>query len=263
MNNTFFGEKINRTLGTVVLMALVVALGSYAYYTVKQANYNVMGPTTISVTGEGEVTAIPDIGQFNFTVTASGTDAAIAQEESAKKINEVIAFLKEASVEEKDIKTSGYNLYPKYSYEQAPCRVGMYCPSEQVQDGFEVSQTVSVKVRDTKNSGALISGVGTQGATNISGIEFTIDDTSVLKDEARSIAIKDAKDKAKVLAQDLGVSLDEMVGYSEDGDMGIPYYSYGVGGDMMMKAESSPVEPMMPTGENTVISRVTITFKVN
>jgi uncharacterized protein YggE len=165
-------------------------------------------------------------------------------------------------VEEKDIKTSGYNMYPRYTFEQAPCRVGMFCPSEQVQDGFGVSQTVSVKVRDTKNSGALISGVGAQGATNISGIEFTIDDTSVLKDEARAIAIKNAKERAKVLAKDLDVRLGDMVTYSEDASMPTPYYGYGMSGDMMMKSESASIEPMMPTGENTINSRVTITFEV-
>lgn len=263
MNETFFSEKINRNLGKLALVALVIALGSYTYYTVKQANYMFMGPTTISVMGEGEVTAIPDIGQFSFSVTASGTDATIAQEESAKKINEIIAFLKESAVEEKDIKTSGYNMYPRYNYEPVPCRVGMFCPTEQVQDGFEVTQNISVKVRDTKNSGALISGVGAQGATNISGIEFTIDDTSVLKDEARSLAIKNAREKAKVLAKDLDVRLGDMVSYYEDENMPTPYYGYGMGGDMMMKSESVSIEPMMPTGENTVTSRVTLMFKIN
>lgn len=262
MDQSFFSTQRNRNLGTLALVALVVALISYAYYTVKQANYMYMGPTTISVSGEGEVMAIPDIGQFSFSVTASGTDATLAQDASAQKINDIVTFLKESGVEEKDIKNSGYNMYPQYRYEQAPCRVGGYCPGEQVQDGFEVSQTISVKVRDTKNSGTLISGVGEKGATNISGMEFTIDDTTKLKDEARAIAIKNAKEKAKVLAKDLDVRLVDMVGYYEDENTPTPYYGYGMGGDAMMKTESAPVVPVMPEGENSVKSRVTITYQV-
>lgn len=262
MDQLFFSTQRNRTLGTLVLVGLIVALVSYAYYTVKQANYMYMGPTTISVIGEGEVMAIPDIGQFSFSVTASGTDATAAQDASAQKINAVVSFLKDTGVEEKDIKTSDYNMYPQYRYKQTPCRVGMYCPGEQVQDGFEVSQTISVKVRDTKNSGKLISGVGDKGATNISGINFTIDDTSKFKDEARAMAIKDAKEKAKILASDLEVRLVDMVSYYEDENNPIPYYGYGMGGDTMMKAESAPVAPVMPEGENSIKSRVTITYQV-
>jgi uncharacterized protein YggE len=259
MENSFFNMKFNRNLGSLVLVAMVIALSAYTYYTIKQSQYLYAGPTTISVTGEAEVMAIPDIGQFSFSVTASGTDANLAQGASASKINDIVAFLKDSGVDEKDIKTSGYNMYPKYKYEQAPCRVGMYCPSEQVQDGFEVSQSIGVKVRNTDKSGALISGVGDKGATDISGIEFTIDDTSALKDEARSEAIKNAKTKAKALAKDLDVHLVEMVGFYEDENTPAPYYGYG---DSMMKLEASAVSPEMPKGESSIKSHVTLTYQV-
>jgi uncharacterized protein YggE len=77
------------------------------------------------------------------------------------------------------------------------------------------------------------------------------------------MAIKDAKAKAKTLAGDLDVRLGEMVNYYEDENMPTPYYGYGMGGDMMMKSESASIEPMMPTGENTVTSRVTLMFTIN
>lgn len=263
METTFFSNKNNRLLGALALLMLIVALGAYAQYTFKQAEYLYSGPTTISVTGEGEVTAIPDIGKFSFSVMAEGADAVKAREESNTKANDIIAFLKEKGVEEKDIKTESYNLSPKYKYEQKPCPIGSYCPLEQIQDGFEVMQIISVKVRNIDLAGDLVAGAGDKGATNLSGLEFTIDDTSVLEDEARKEAIADAKAKAEVLAKELNVELERMVGYYEEENGGpVPYY--GMGGDMMVKTamEESSVSPDIPVGENTTKSRVTITYQI-
>lgn len=261
--DSFFNTKYNRLLATLALALVIVSLGAYAYYTMQQSKYLYMGPTTISVSGEGEVVAVPDIGQFSFSVMAEGEDAAAAQEASATKINDITAALEAAGVARNDIKTEYYNLYPKYRYETTPCPMGSYCPGEQVQDGFEVSQTVMVKVRDLNTSGALLTMVGEKGATNISGLSFTIDDTDVLKEEARALAIADAKAKAEVLADELGVKIVKMVGYYEDEGIARPYYSgYDMGGVMMAKEEAAMVAPDMPTGENTTTSRVTLTYQI-
>lgn len=262
METTFFSNKNNRLLGALALLMLIVALGAYAQFTFKQAEYLNSRPTTISVTGEGEATAIPDIGKFSFSVMAEGADAVKAREESNTKTNAVIAFLKEKGVEDKDIKTESYNLNPKYKYEQKPCPYGSYCPGEQVEDGFEVTQTISVKVRNIDQAGELVAGVGDKGAMNLSGLEFTIDNTSALEDEARKEAIADAKAKAEVLAKELNVRLDRMVSYYEDENGGpMPYYSMEE--DMMKTAmNESSVSPELPVGENTTKSKVTITYQV-
>ncbi len=263
MENTFFSSKGNRTLVTIALLALIIALASYAFYTVKQTKYLYTGPVTISVSGVGEVMAVPDIGQFSFSVTASGTDAAAAQKASGEKINTILAFLKEKGVEEKDIKTENYNMYPNYRYEQRPCVFGQVCsPGEQVTDGFEVSQTIAVKIRNLDNSGTLIAGVGDFGATNISSLQFTIDDTDVLKAEARTKAIADAKAKAKDLSRELGVHFGKMAGFYENEGVPMPYNGYAMGGAMDSMEVKSFEAPSFPTGENTIKSQVTIIYTV-
>lgn len=260
MENTFFSSKSNRSLVTIVLLFLIVALAAYACYTIKQTKYLYTGPTTISVTGVGEVMAVPDIGQFSFSVVATGTDATLAQEESGNRINAILAFLKEAGVEEKDIKTESYNMNPRYRYETGDCPVNVFCPGVQVQDGFEVYQSVRVKVRDLNNSGRLIAGVGNLGATNITSLQFTIDDTNVLKAEARTKAINDARAKAVVLSRQLGVRFVKMVGYYENDGQQVPYYDYARAGNMMEMSDMAK-GPSLPTGENTVTSQVTITYQ--
>ncbi len=260
MFTTLFESKLNRQLGTGVLVMLVVALGSYAYVTLKTAT-EWGGPTTIMITGTGEATAVPDIATFSFSVRGEGADAAAAQAKSAEAINAIMAFVKEQGVAEKDVQTSGYNMYPKFKYEQKPCVMGMYCPpGEQIADGFEVSQMVTVKVRETAKAGALLAGVGERGATDISGLTFTIDDEDALKAQARKAAIEDAQAQAAVLADQLGVRLGDMTSYYEETPM--PYYG-GMGGDMMMsaKAEMAPT-PEIAVGEGTVTAKVNLTYEI-
>lgn len=262
MNGTFFSSPINRFLGTLALIGLVVSFGAYAYYTLKQADYMYMGPTTISVTGEGEVLAVPDVGQFSYTVTASAMDAKAAQAEVATKGNAVIAYLKEQGVEERDIKTEQYAMFPKYRWEERPCVYGVPCmPGEQIEDGFEVSQSVTVKVRALDKAGDLITGIGEKGATNLSGLTFIIDDTEALKREARSLAIADAKVQSERLAKDLGVRIVRMNSYYEESPA---YPAYGYGAEMMdAKVESAPgASPELPPGETATKSRVSVTYIV-
>lgn len=263
MENSFFGSKHNRVLGGMVLVLGVVALAAYSYYTMQQARYYYSGPITISVSGEAEITAVPDVAKFTMTVTEKGADGTAAQGAATTKVNDIIAALKAAGVDEKDIKTDYYNLYPVYKYEQTPCPMGSYyCPSEEIEDGFEVSHTITVKVRETDKAGQLLAMVGEKGATNVSSLEFVVDNDDAVKAEARAKAIADAKAKAEVLAKDLGVRITKMVGYYEDEGYVTPYYGYGMGGDMMAKEMSEQATPSIPSGENTVTSNVTITYQV-
>lgn len=250
-----------QALLVLVLIGIVGALAAYANLAVKQARYSNWGPTTINVRGEGEVLAKPDIGQFTFSVRAEGDDAAAAQESSATAMNDIIAYLTEAGVAENDIKTTNYYLSPKYTYPDRVCPANMYCPpGEPVIDGYEVSQSVEVKVRNLDASGDLISGVGQHGATDISGLSFTIDDEDDLKAEAREQAIADAKEKAEKLADALGVRIVRMVSYYEE-EMYPPYYGYG--GDMAMERSAvAQAAPSMPTGENEITSTVNITYEI-
>lgn len=260
---TFFSSRYNQVLGTLVLALLAVALGAYAYLTLKQADYMYMGPVTISVTGEGEVKSVPDLGQFSFTVNAKAKTAAEAQTQAAEANNKILAYLKEQGVEDKDIKTEHYSLYPHYRYEEQPCLYGKECAGgQQIEDGFEVSQSVYIKVRDKEKAGDLMSGVGRLGATGISSLTFTIDNDSNLKDQARSLAITNAQAKAKVLAEELGVKLVRMTSYYEN-ENAMPMYGYGAEmKDAHTMSEQGGVAPELPVGEQSTKSVVTLTFVV-
>ena len=260
--NTIFNSKLNQFLITAVLAGACIALLAFAYSTLKQQS-QWGGPMTINVTGKGEVTATPDIAQFSFSVRADAPTASEAQKKSAESINALTAYLKENTIEDKDVKTEGYNMNPKFKYETKPCMSKSFCPpGEQVPDGFEVFQTVTVKVRDVDKAGMLLGGVGDKGATDISGLTFTIDDEEGQKAKARELAIADAKVNAEKLAGSLNVRIVKMMSYYED-TPAMPMYGYGGGmmDAMSTKAEMAPT-PSIPTGENETVSNVTITYEV-
>lgn len=269
-----FSLPFMRVIGPLFGVAAILAIGAYIHLTLKEAEYLNSGPATISISGVGEALAVPDIATFSFSVRAEAEDAPMAQEQSAEAVNKIVDYLTSEGIEEKDIKTEYYNLNPRYEYVQRAqtavlCVAGSYCPpqpdvpGERVLRGYEVNQRVSVKVRDTDQAGILISGVGQNGATDVSSLQFTIDDEEAIKDEARAKAIEDAEEKAEKLADDLGVRLVRMVGYGEGGGYYPVAYARaesldsatGVGG-------ASSVTPALPVGENTVTINVNITYEV-
>lgn len=225
----------------------------------------VSASNTISVSGEGEVFAVPDIATFSVGVTEEAGTVAEAQDAVNEQMDAIVSFLKGEGIEDRDIKTTGYNVYPRYEYPQTVCSGG-YCPptGERNLVGFEVSQTLSVKVRDTESAGDILSGVGALGATDVSGLSFTIDDEDTLIAEAREKAIADAREKARQLAADLDVKLVRVVGFSENGGYPEPYYARaemaydsaaGMGGAATTKAT-------LPTGENRIVSNVYVTYEI-
>ncbi|MDO8564919.1 MAG: SIMPL domain-containing protein [bacterium] len=224
--------------------------------------------SVITVAGSGEVLATPSIGIFTFTVTEESLLVKEAQDEAARKTNAILKYLKENGVAEKDISTSGYNVYPRYEYGTSGREVMpmMYPPypipnsGKQELAAYVVSQSVTVKVRNLDNAGKLIAGTGEIGATNISGLSFDYDDREALVKEARDLAISEAREEAQKLAKSLGVKLVRIVSYNDGGNY-YPMYAkaemaYGRGGD----AASLP--PEIPVGEEKITANVSITYEI-
>lgn len=221
----------------------------------------VLASNVISVNGAGEVFALPDIANITFSVTKQGKTVAEAQKEASKIINAGISFLKNSGIAEKDIKTTNYSAFPRYEYNDVVC-LSIDCPrpGKQILVGYDVSQSISVKVRDTDKTGVILEGLAKAGITEISGPNFGVDNDEALKAEARKKAIADAKEKAQVLAKDLGVKLVRIINFNESGNYPVYYgtktfeSSVGLGGDIPA--------PEIPKGENKITSNVTITYEI-
>ncbi|MDP9249269.1 MAG: SIMPL domain-containing protein [bacterium] len=216
---------------------------------------------TISFSGEGEVFAAPDIALVNLTVREEAKAVKDAQDKVVAKEKSVLDFLAEQGIEKKDIKTESYNSYPKYDY-GTPC-YGGYCPNQTPKIiGYEVSEYISVKVRDLTKAGEIVGGLGALSVGEISGPNFSIENEDELTEEARKMAIEDAKAKAESLAEDLGVRLVRIVNFTEDGNYPGLMYNFAQDEKAMDGGAVAAPSPELPMGENKIISNVTITYEI-
>jgi uncharacterized protein YggE len=246
------------TLSAFLFVQVVSDVKAYRYI-----GGGVIPNNIISVSGEGEVFAVPDVATVSFSVVQTQKDVQTAQRMATEQMDKVLERIKSLDIEDKDIKTVGYNVYPRYEYTQEICSAiyPTVCPpGRQVITGYEVSHHIELKIRDTNKSGEVLGALGELGVANLSSLSFTIDDEKSLLREARQMAIENAKDKAKELAKDLDVRLVRIVNFSES-DYPTPIYfraesaASGMGGDFAGT-------PSVPEGENRIVSNVTITYEI-
>lgn len=254
-------QKIKDYVGIALVVALIIiSLSAWSYV---RSYAKISEPSSFrsfSVTGEGKSVGIPDIAEFSFgVVTEGGKDIAPLQKENTDKSNKILEFVKAQGVDSKDIKTTQYNVGPRYKYFSCPQAGGVCPPAEIV--GYTIRQNVLVKIRDFQKIGTLLGGVVTNGANTVSGISFTIDDPTKVENEARMEAIAKAKVKAEGVARAGGFRLGRLLSIEESG-YPIPYYrdsfAMGKGGAEIAPAVAPTIEPGSSETTITVILRYEI-----
>ncbi len=255
----------------VSILAVSGALLLFALFMNTLAEHQYIGrdinsQTTISVSGDGEAYGAPDIASVSFSITQDAKTATEARQMVDAKMKKIHDFLTKAKIAEKDIKTTSYDLSPKYEWQQKQIVCIAYpCPQppgQQVLTGYTVTQSVEVKIHDLDNAGVLLGGLTDNGASNVSGLNFMVENPDGLQTKAREEAIGKAQAKAEQLAKDLHVKLVRIVSFNE----GANYPIYYARGGMEMKAMSAdagaPPVPNIPVGENKYTSNVTITYEI-
>ncbi len=260
----------------IFLVVFLIAVG-VSLLTESIRSENNKPENNITFSGHGEVNAVPDIANVYFSISKDAKTVKEAQILVAGIEKSSLDLLKTDGVLEKDIKTANASFYPKYEYKQAVCppipmgagtagttistSSAYYCPpSKQVITGYTASESITVKVRNTDDVGKIMQGLGTLGVSDLSGPNFAIDNEDGLKAQARKKAIDDAKSKAEVLAKDLGIHLGKITSFNEGGNYPTPMYSAKA--VMMDSASGSAAQALLPKGENTITSDVSITYEI-
>ncbi len=266
--NTEIIERNRPFMRAVVALVVLAALFLFVKTITEIKQYGLLGTgtiaqNTITVSGTGEASVVPDIATVNFSVIEEGATVKAAQDKATTRTNAAIKFLKDSGIAEKDIQTSNYNIYPRYDYSKQICTVQSCPPSQGKLVGYDVNQSITIKIRAIDKSGEILSGIGSLGVQNVSGISFSVDDEDKTMREARQEAIADAKEKANALAKDLGVKVVRIVAFEEGGSYPPIYYknqAYDTATEGRGAAPS--ISPQIPVGENTVVSNVTITYEI-
>jgi len=252
-------KKIKNYLGIVLVgSALIIAVSCAVFVKVYYKSINPSSLRSFTVSAEGKVVAVPDVARFDFTVIQEGgNDIASLQKQGDEKMNSAVEFVKSQGVEDKDIKTESYNLTPRYQYYN--CRSGVCPPPEIV--GYTITQTASVKVRDFGKIGSLLSGVIKKGANSVSSLYFEIDDSDVVKSEARDMAILKAKEKAKAIAKSAGFRVGRLISIQEGSISPAPVYRSAVAEGLGISSDNAST-PAIEAGSQEVTISVFLTYEI-
>ena len=169
----------------------------------------------IWVNGVGTVVTEPDITNLSLGVEARASTVTVARDQAAVAMTAIVAFLTSNGVAERDIRTLSFNISPQYTFRER-LEDGLRT-NERVLTGYQVTNTLSVKVRDLDQTGAILDGVVKAGGdlVRVNGITFTVDVPSPLKVQARELAVQEAMKKAQELATLAGVGLGQLIFISE------------------------------------------------
>lgn len=242
----------NKFFQLLIFVLTIMIIVFFAAVIVKDFNTN-DNANLISVTGTGEVYANPDVGVVDLTVTTENLSVATAADQNNQKMNAVISFVKGENVAENDIKTTNYNISPVYQYEDKTGKRSI--------SSYQVTQTIEVKIRDLTKIGDIISGATSKGVNDIGELSFIVDNDDQVKENAKDLAIANAKAKAVSLEKALGVKLVKIVNYSESSTPIMYNLAYD-SAKLMATAGSSVSSPSIQTGQNKITSTVTITYSI-
>ncbi|MBU0596662.1 SIMPL domain-containing protein [Patescibacteria group bacterium] len=248
----FICKKLMMVLISILLVYIIVWFGTLIRNNIKEFSFigeEDRSERTITVEATGEITAVPDIAVTTMGMSVLSDTVAEAQRLNTESMNSLIAELKKLNIAEEDIQTQNYNVYPSYNYTE----IG------QELRGYEVSQNVTIKIRDLDKANDVLSLAGEVGANSVSGLQFTIDDPDVYRQQARDEAFTKVNEKAEALSSALGVKLVKVVSYYEyDNSLSAPYRSvaldsgFGLGGGM----------PDIEPGSTDISLNISVTFEI-
>ncbi|WP_411287198.1 SIMPL domain-containing protein [Phenylobacterium sp.] len=201
-----------KTLIRTGALALVLAASAAAPPALAQstppAAESMFRATTLNLAAYGETRVAPDMATITLGVMTEAKTAQAALQANATRMAGVMATLRRAGIAEKDIQTSGLNLNPQYQYEQnLPPRL----------TGYQVSNQVSVTVRDLARLGQAVDATVSAGANQVHGISFGLNDSTAAENAARQDAVKALQAKAELYARATGHRVSRLVTLSEGG----------------------------------------------
>lgn len=209
------------------------------------------------LSGTGVVHAAPDMATVSTGVVTQAQTAREALNANSAAMEELIGILRGAGLEDRDIQTSNFNVSPQYVYSDQRDENRYTLPPEI--SGYQVSNALTISVRDLENLGAVLDQAVSVGANTVNGITFSVADPAKLLEEARRRAFTDARDKAVVYAEAAGVRLGEIEKIIEQQDAAPPRPMMRAEAFDMAVAQSVPVE----AGELSYSVTATVTWSID
>lgn len=218
-------------------------------------------PRTITVSGDAEVKVAPDEVSIHLGVESFDKDLGKAKRENDERMKKVIAAARGAGVEEKRIATDQVSIEPHYESNRS------YGSGRAAIDGYTVRRSVQVTLREVAKFDAVLTATLEAGANIVHGVSFTTTELRKHRDQARSLAMRAAQEKAIALAKEQGMKPGKPRAINEGGGGFWGGYGYwgGRGGGFSQNVSQNmggggAVEGTMAPGLVSVTASVTIVF---
>jgi hypothetical protein len=252
----FFREISNMTIGHRISNAAIIAAIFASVPLVCAAQpAPPPHPHILSVSGEGEIRAVPDQAQLSAGVVTQGKTAAEALAANSTAMTNVFAALKKRGIPDKSITTSNFSISPQYP----PYRQDAPQEDRTRIIGYEVSNQVTVIVDDVSKVGVTLDALVNSGANQAGGVSFNIRDPKPLMMQARTQAVKDATARAETLAKAAGVTLGPIISIQEGGYAApLPMFAKMA---MASNALAAPPPPVA-AGEQSVTANVSMVWEI-
>ena len=150
----------------------------------------------ISVEGKSKFEVTPDFAELQIEVVTSSEDLTEVQRENAERMNQVISALLALNIDRNDIQTAFFNVSPRYDYVEG----------KQVFRGYEVTNSITVKIEEISEVGMVIDTAIKNGANRISQLEFKLENDALYYQKALQLALQNAHEKANAITSSLRLS---------------------------------------------------------
>jgi len=204
------------------------------------------------VSGEGKVSVTPDIAKVTLGIQESGASLKTVQNAVNIKSRALTDAVKKLGIDEKDIKTTSYNVYPQYDWN---------APTQKI-TGYQVSTDYEITIKDfDKVNDVITAGTGA-GANVVGNVSFDLNDATKTEkmNEARVLAVTDAKAKADGLAKAAGISLGKIINVSENQNGNVRLMALPVSGGG--GTDKSAVQPDIQPGQTEIDITISLSYEV-
>src|SRR5882672_8999995 len=200
----------------------------------------------IAVTGRGEVKISPDRATIQVSVQTRAVSAAAAASENATKQQSVLTALRTLGLQNDQLSTINYNVYPEQRYEQG---------KEPVIVGYTVTNTILAEVRKLNQVGPVIDAALSHGANMIASLQFYASNTEAARRTAIATAIEKARADAEAAARAARGTLGTLL------EINIGSYSPPPPRPVMMMAKQAQSDTPINPGEETLAVEVSTRWR--
>lgn len=247
-----------RKRNLLVVGALCLGLGLVGCSTTAPTSTNMVVKDAesdiVTVTATEKVKVEPDIAEVVYSVENEALDAEQCQKENAEKVKKVVDVLKGLGVEENQIQTSGYGLHPKYIWDKELETNNVV--------GYSMETEITLNDLGLETLGNVLSESVKAGINNISYVNYKCSNYTDKYQEALSLAMTNAYDKAQTLALAGGATVSDLHTVTEHSSSYEPLYrNYSAAGKVMMKeAAVNSMEDVVNPGEIEVEANITVSY---